>query len=74
MTSGQSIDTSLCTALRCIALTYWLFLFVCSETREFKKSITKWIDVDGNIAEDIVRKDMSKFVEAFETSQYKKSK
>mmetsp|Transcript_11877 Transcript_11877/g.30325 ORF Transcript_11877/g.30325 Transcript_11877/m.30325 type:complete len:230 (+) Transcript_11877:250-939(+) len=45
-----------------------------SETREFKKSITKWIDVDGNIAEDIVRKDMSKFVEAFETSQYKKSK
>ena len=38
----------------------------------FEKSITKWIDVNGVVAEDLVKKDMTKFLKQFEKSAYKK--
>jgi hypothetical protein len=38
----------------------------------FEKSITQWIDVNGVVAEDIVKKDMEKFLKQFEKSAYKK--
>ena len=39
---------------------------------EFGKSVTKWIDVNGVIAEDIVKKDLNKFLKSFAKSAYKK--
>ena len=40
----------------------------------FEKSITKWIDLNGVVAEDIVRKDLKRFLATFEKSAYKKKK
>mmetsp|Transcript_13912 Transcript_13912/g.31860 ORF Transcript_13912/g.31860 Transcript_13912/m.31860 type:complete len:212 (-) Transcript_13912:155-790(-) len=41
---------------------------------DFEKSITQWIDVNGVVAEEVVRKDVSKFLKSYEKSAYKKTK
>ena len=38
----------------------------------FEKSITKWIDVNGIFAEEIIKADMKGFLEAYEESKFKK--
>ncbi len=40
----------------------------------FNKSITEWIDVNGVIAEDVVKKDVTAFLQKYEKSAYKKTK
>ncbi|QDZ18419.1 putative subunit 2 of microsomal signal peptidase complex [Chloropicon primus] len=40
----------------------------------FEKSVTKWIDEDGVIVQDVVASDVAKFVRAFEKSAYKSKK
>merc|ERR1739848_555354 len=40
----------------------------------FQKSITKWIDEDGVVAQDLLQKDVKKYIKSFEKSAYKSKK